>query len=192
MFNSLGVKVTGSDLSDSMLNIAREKIEKNNLLIKLLKADFHILSEYFNQKFDAIVCLSNAINENDIDIDRTLKSFKSVLNENGIIIFDQGQTDYTMKNPLKYFPEVNDRNFTRLYTMEYTDDLMRVDIFDFLHNEKENDFRHSEFFIKIRLYNDWITILKKAELTAEYYGNWNFQKYSINESKRLIVVAKKT
>lgn len=191
LFNSLGVKVTGSDLSDSMLNIARRKIEKNNLPITLLKADFHKLSEYFNKKFDAIVCLSNAINENDVDIDRSLKSFKSVLNENGIIIFDQGQTDFTMKNPLKYSPIVNNREFTRLFTMEYYNDIMKVEIFDFLHTEKENDFQHSEFFIKIRLYNDWLSILRKAKLTAEFYGDWDFQGYSTSESKRLIVVAKK-
>jgi glycine/sarcosine N-methyltransferase len=188
-FNSLGIKVTGSDLSDSMLNVAKEKIKKSNLSIETIKADFHNLSEHFDKKFDAVVCLSNAVNENDINIDKALKSFKSVLNENGIIIFDQGQTDFTMKNPIKYFPEVNDRNFTRLYTMEYKDDVIRVEIFDFLHSEKENDFRHSEFLIKIRLLNDWVSILKKAELTAECYGNWDFQKYSVNESRRLIIVA---
>jgi glycine/sarcosine N-methyltransferase len=188
-FNSLGIKVTGSDLSDSMLNVAKEKIKKSNLSIETIKADFHNLSEHFDKKFDAVVCLSNAVNENDINIDKALKSFKSVLNENGIIIFDQGQTDFTMKNPIKYFPEVNGRNFTRLYTMEYKDDVIRVEIFDFLHSEKENDFRHSEFLIKIRLLNDWVSILKKAELTAECYGNWDFQKYSVNESRRLIIVA---
>lgn len=191
MFLSLGVEVTGSDLSDSMLNRARKKIEKNHLPITLLKADFHKLTEYFNKKFDAVVCLSNAVNENDVAIDRALKSFKSVLNKNGIIIFDQGQTDFTMKNPLKYSPVVNTRNFTRLFIMEYNNDVMKVEVFDFLHTEKENDFRHSEFFIKIRLYNDWLTILEKAGLTAEFYGDWNFEKYSTAESKRLIVVAKK-
>ncbi len=191
IFNSLGVKVTGSDLSDSMLKIARQKIEKDNLPVTLLKADFHKLSRYFNKKFDAVVCLSNAINEKDVDIDRALKSFKSVLNENGIIIFDQGQTDFTMKNPLKYCPVVNNRDFTRLFTMKYDNDLMKVEIFDFLHTEKENDFKHNEFFIKIRLYNDWLTILEKAELAAQFYGDWNFQEYSTSKSKRLIVVAKK-
>lgn len=190
-FNSLGIKVTGSDLSDSMLNVAKEKIKKNNLSIETIKADFHNLSEHFDQKFDAVICLSNAVNENDINIDKALKSFKSVLNENGIIVFDQGQTDFTMKDPLKYFPEVNDRNFTRLYTMEYNKDLMKVEVFDFLHIEEKNDFRHSEFLIKIRLYNDWLEILNKANLTAKFYGDWNFKKYSTTDSKRLIIVAKK-
>jgi glycine/sarcosine N-methyltransferase len=191
MFNSLGVKVTGSDLSDSMLEIARRKIKENNLTITLVKADFHKLSEHFDQKFDAVVCLSNAVNEIDIDIDKALRSFKSVLAKKGIIVFDQGQTDYTMKNPPRYFPEVNDRDFTRLFIMDYQDNLMKVEIFDFLHKEKENDFRHSEFLIKIRLYDDWVKILEKAKLTAKYYGDWDFQEYSKSDSKRLIIVAKR-
>ena len=137
MFNLLGFKVTDSDLSDSMLDVAKEKIKNNKVSIETQKVDFHKLSEYYDCKFDAVVCLSNAVNENDIDIYKALNSFKSVLNKNGIIIFDQGQTDFTMKNPLKYFPEVNHRDFTRLYTMDYSEDLMKVEIFDFLHTEEK-------------------------------------------------------
>ena len=191
MFNSLGVKVTGSDLSDSMLEIAKKKIKEKNLPVTLIKADFHKLKDHFDRKFDAVVCLSNAVNETDIDIQKALQSFKSVLNEKGIIIFDQTQTDYTMKNPPGYFPEINDRDFTRLFIMDYKENVMKVDIFDFLHKENETDFRHSEFFIKIRLFKDWVKILKKAKLTAEYYGNWDFQKYSTTDSKKLIIVAKR-
>ncbi len=191
MFDSLGLKVTGSDLSDAMLDIARKKIKENNLPITIKKADFHELREHFDRQFDAVVCLSNAVNEADIDIDKALGSFKSVLKEKGIIVFDQGQTDYTMKNPPRFFPEVNDRDFTRLYIMDYQDDLMKVDIFDFLHKETEKDFRHSEFSIRIRLYDDWVKILKKAKLTAKYYGDWDFKEYSKSDSKRLIVKAKR-
>jgi glycine/sarcosine N-methyltransferase len=191
MFDSLGVKVTGSDLSDSMLEVARKKIKQKKLPITLIKADFHELPEHFDQKFDAVVCLSNAVNEADIDIDRALGSFKSVLKEKGIIIFDQGQSDYTMKNPPRFFPEVNDRDFTRLFTLDYQDDLMKVEIFDFLHKGKENDFRHSEFLIKVRLYDDWVKILKKAKLAAKYYGDWDFEEYSKSKSKRLIIMAKR-
>jgi len=58
------------------------------------------------------------------------------------------------------------------------------------HTEEKKDFRHSEFLIKIRLNIGWVEIINKANLTAEFYGNWNFQKYSKSESKKLIVVAK--
>jgi len=57
-------------------------------------------------------------------------------------------------------------------------------------HRRKKDFRHSEFLIKIRLNIGWVEIINKANLTAEFYGNWNFKKYSKSESKKLIVVAK--
>ena len=190
LFNSFGLNVTGSDLSDSMLNVAKTKIQNINPPITLIKADFQKLSEHFNQKFDAVVCLSNAINEIDIDVNMTLKSFKSVLNKNGIMIFDQGHTDFSMKEPVKHSSEVNTRDFSRLFTMDYCDSIMKVQIYDFLHTEDKNDFKYSEFFIKINLYNDWQKILKSENLSGEFYGDWNLNKYSKGYSRRLIIVAK--
>lgn len=190
MFESFNIDVCGSDLSDSMLQVARKKIESNKRSIAINKVDFHYLAEYYDRKFDAVVCLGNAINESDIDIKIALESFKSVLNDNGVIIFDQGQSDLLMENPLKYFPVVNNRDFTRLFTMSYSEDLMKVEVFDFLHTEEKTDFRHSEFFIRIRLYDDWTNILKESNLEGNFYGDWNFESYSKEKSNRFIVVAK--
>jgi len=63
LFDSLGYNITGSDISESMLNVAQEKITKYGANVPLKKADFHHLNDNFAQKFDAVVCLSNAINE---------------------------------------------------------------------------------------------------------------------------------
>jgi len=192
LFDSLGYSVTGSDISESMLKVAQHKLAKNKADITLKKADFHNLERIFTEKFDAVVCLSNAINEVDVDVINALKSMKSVLNKGGVIIFDQGQTDFTMKNPPAYFPEVNDRDLSRLYTMNYINDLMVVKVFDFIHKEDQGlyDFKHSEFKIRIRLYNDWVDIIHQAGLEADFYGSWNFEPYDREKSKRLIVVAR--
>ena len=114
LFNSFGYNVTGSDISESMLKVAQQKIADDKVNVNLKKADFHNLNSSFKATFDAVVCLSNAVNEIDVDVIRALESMKSVLNRNGIIIFDQGQTDFTMKNPPAYFPEVNDKDLSRL------------------------------------------------------------------------------
>lgn len=193
MFNSLGFHVTGSDISESMLKVAQQKITKNAANVSLKKADFHYLSSSFEGKFDAVVCLSNAVNEKEVDVIKALKSMKSVLNRDGIIILDQGQTDLTMKNPPAFFPEVNDKELSRLYTMNYNKDIMVVSVFDFIHKEDEGlyDFKHSEFNIRIRLYSDWVDILSQAGLEADFYGSWSFEPYEKEKSKRLILVARK-
>jgi len=39
---------------------------------------------------------------------------RSVLRPNCIMVFDQGQTEFNMKNPPRYAPEVNNDDLSRL------------------------------------------------------------------------------
>lgn len=191
LFNSLGFDAIGSDISDSMLSMAQKRINENGLRIPLYKADYQFLQNIFSKSFDAIVCLSNAINEIDVDVLKALNSMQTVLNDKGIIIFDQGQTDSSMQNPPKYSVEVNNRDFSRLYAMDYRRNIMTVNVFDLIHTDRKNDFNHSEFKVKIRLYNEWVKILNKANLQGDFYGYWDFDPYNKISSQRLIIVAKK-
>jgi len=161
LFNSFGCEVQGSDLSDSMLEQARKNLSEANLQLPLNKIDFRYLDDHFKPQFDVVVCLSNSINEllKDTETLRALQSMKSVLRDGGILIFDQGQTDATMKNPPKYDPIVNDRDFSRLFAIEYSEEQMEVHIFDFLHSDKKSDFKHNSFLIRIRLLNSWEQML---------------------------------
>ena len=191
LFDFLGFNVNGSDFSDSMLAVAQKRINENRLKIPLFKADYQYLENSFTGKFDAIVCLSNAINEIEVDVIKALNSMKNMLNDQGIIIFDQGQTDMSMRNPSKYSLEVNNKDFSRLYTMDYQADTMTVNIFDLIHTDNQSDIKVNEFKIMIRLYDDWLKILDKVNLDGDFYGNWDFSSYNKQNSKRLIVIAGK-
>ncbi len=191
LFHSLGLDVYGSDLSEAMLKVAASKIKNENISLPIKKVDFHALPENYNCTFDAVVCLSNAINEIDIDVDRALQSFKKVINDNGIIVFDQGQTDYSLIDPPSCAPVVNNRDFTRLFTMKYDNDIMNVNVYDFKHDGVDTGFAHSEFNIRIRRENEWREILERNNLEYTLYGSWNFEKYDKKSSERLIVVAEK-
>ena len=193
LFHSLGYRVTGSDLSDAMLKISSKSIHERGADVVLRKADFQDLKAVHPETFDSVVCLSNSINEAEIDVTKALESMKEVLKPNGIIIFDQGQTDLSMRNPPSYAPILNSPDLSRLFTMEYDRDTMTVNIFDFVHDGKKQvfDFGHSQFKIRIRLYADWKAILKICDLKAEFYGSWDGEEYDPNRSTRLIVVAAK-
>jgi glycine/sarcosine N-methyltransferase len=193
LFHSMGYNVIGSDLSDSMLKMSQRAIDDHKASIILRKGDFQNLQAIHCETFDAIVCLSNSINEADVDPIAALQSMKQVLRPDGIVILDQGQTDLSMQDPPSYVPMVNDQSFSRLFTMTYDQGIMTVSIFDFIHDEKESryDFNHSEFKIRIRLHADWKAILKKVNLKAEFYGNWQGEEYDSKRSKRLIIVARK-
>lgn len=190
LLNELGYDISCSDYSDSMLKVCRNRF-KQNQSVKIVKADFQKLQEIFNQEFDIILCLSNSINEEDVDPYKALNSMKSVLNINGVIVFDQGQTDFSMCNPPRYHMIANDRDFSRLLTMGYADNIMTVNIFDFVHSEEENDFSHNKINISIRLFDEWETILRILNLDCMYYGDWLFNQYDKQSSMRLIMVAKK-
>ncbi len=191
LFASLGLEVAGSDISESMLNVARKRIAENGLQVPLYQVDFHTLDNTLDQKFDAIVALSNAVNEIEVDIVKALASMRDRLTDHGIIIFDQGQSDASMRNPPQYSVEVNNRDFSRLFSMDYRDDIMTVHIFDLIHTHESNDFKHNEFKIKIRLYDDWLKILDQADLKGDFYGDWSFRPYDKDSCQRLIVVARK-
>lgn len=97
-----------------------------------------------------------------------------------------------MKGPPKFDPIVNERDYSRLFVIEYFEDQMEVHIFDFIHSETERDFKHNLFRIRIRLKDDWERILRQAGFKkAEFYGDWKFTSYDKENSRRLIVVAHK-
>lgn len=194
LFHSLGCEVRGSDISDSMLSQARKNLADVDLEIPLDKADFGDLGRHFRSQFDAVVCLTNAINE-PLGDDETLKaltSIRTVLKDGGILVFDQGQTDAGMKNPPRYDLIVNERDYSRLFVMDYLESQMDVHIFDIIHTEDERDFRHNLIRLQIRLKDDWESILKEAGFTkTEYFGDWQFTPYDKEQSKRFIAVAYK-
>jgi SAM-dependent methyltransferase len=64
-------------------------MKDKNIQISLQQADFRQLENHYSSKFDAVVCLSNAINEYEVDAGKALLSMRSILSPGGIIIFDQ-------------------------------------------------------------------------------------------------------
>lgn len=189
-----GCDVHGSDLSDSMLAQARKNIAEANVDISIKKADYRNLDKHYKSHFDAVVCLSNSINEaiEDTEALRGLRCMKSVLKKGGILVLDQGQSDATMRNPPKFAPVINNRDFSRLFVMEYLGKKMKVNIFDFIHTKDLCDFKYSSVYVRIRLKDDWDKLLNKVGFAkVEYYGGWDFTIYNKKSSKRLIIVVQK-
>jgi ubiquinone/menaquinone biosynthesis C-methylase UbiE len=191
MFHSMGLEVFGSDLSDSMLAQARINVGEAN--IPLQKVDYRELPENYDMEFDAVVCLTNSINEplEDAETLRALRSMRAVLRGDGILVFDQGQTDASMKNPPRFAPILNNRDFTRCFTMEYSGDILTVHILDFIHTEDASDFKHSSVRIRIRLLDSWRQILHEAGFVeVGFFGDWHSTPYDKESSRILIAVAK--
>ena len=65
--------------------------------IPVKKVDFRELEKNYTTQFDAVVCLSNAINEilEEAEVHKALQNVKAVLRSGGILVFDQDQSDAT-------------------------------------------------------------------------------------------------
>ena len=192
MFHAMGLEVFGSDLSDGMLAQARENL--GGLDIPLQQADYRHLPAHYDGKFDAVVCLSNSINEplEDAETLRALRSMSAVLRSGGILVFDQGQTDASMRDPPRFAPVVNNRDFTRFFVIDYVGKIQTVHIFDFLHTEEETGFHQASVQIRIRLLDSWRQVLRAAGFSRfDFFGDWHGTPYSQETSRRLIAVAVK-
>jgi len=193
MFSPIVKKVTGSDLSDAMLRVARRKIEKEENNISLKKADFCNLKSFGLAGYDAIVCLSSSICEIDSNenLIRALKSMYESLEKGGIFIIDQGQSDAMMKSRPRFIPVLNNREMSRLFVIDYLDesnDFITVNICDFIHDGNEIAFSVNPFRLRIRLIDEWHRMLSDAGITNyEIYGNWDKSEYDKNKSRRLII-----
>src|SRR5271155_515249 len=88
-----GYKVTGVDLSDDMLRIAKGKVGKRS---KFIRGDMRDLDAVVGGKYDAAICLFSAISYNLTisDLRRTIQGLYDHLREPGIVVFD---THFTKK-----------------------------------------------------------------------------------------------
>jgi ubiquinone/menaquinone biosynthesis C-methylase UbiE len=194
LFARLGCQVQGSDLSAAMLAQAEKRLAGENLKIPLFQADFRHLPDRFDAGFDAVVCLSNAINEvlDQADVVTALRSMRNVLRPGGILVLDQGQTDASLADPPRLVPVVNERDFSRLFAIDYSGDLMDVHICDFVHTAEVTAFHQSTVRLRIRLQDDWLALLQSAGLgPVELFGDWQFAPYNKATSRRLVLVAQR-
>jgi len=89
----LGYDVTGVDISDDVLRIARKKVPSGATFIR---GDMRNLGTFVEGEFDAVVCMFSAISYNVgiPDLLRTLNGFYGRLRHGGIVVFD---THFTKK-----------------------------------------------------------------------------------------------
>lgn len=57
----IGYDVTASDISEGELAEAKKRAAKNDVRIRFERADFCALDEVFSEKFDAMICMDNAL-----------------------------------------------------------------------------------------------------------------------------------
>jgi SAM-dependent methyltransferase len=89
-----GYEVTGVDINDDMLSIARRKVRSH---ARFLRGDMRDLDAVVDGRYEAAICLFSAISYNltRSDLKRTIQGLYDHLKERGVVIFD---THFTKRN----------------------------------------------------------------------------------------------
>lgn len=98
----LGYQISGSDLSESLLNQARNNFSEAGYDVKLFPADFRDLDKVLTDTYDAVISTGNSLPHiNNQDVHRFIKSISTKINPNGFLYLDMRNWDKLLqKKPI--------------------------------------------------------------------------------------------
>jgi SAM-dependent methyltransferase len=193
LFHSLGCEVVGSDLSDAMLAQARGNLAQDGLDLPLHKVDYRHLPARFDERFDAVVCLSSSILHmpTEADVLRAFESMQGALRPGGILVLTQGTTDKQWEEKPRFILAINERDLSRLFVIDYAGQGATYHVLDIIHTEEEQGFKEwSVKYPRIYLRDDLERLLMASGFReVSFFGGYGCEPYDKGASPRLIAVA---
>lgn len=103
---ALGYDVTASDISEGELCEARERAKKNNVSIPFEQADFCALSDSFDEKFDIVIVMDNALPHmlTGAALKKAVDSITGQIRPGGIFVASIRDYDALLKTKPPYSP----------------------------------------------------------------------------------------
>lgn len=119
----LGIHISGSDLSQTMLNRCQKKCDERQIPVTLKCSDFRTVAEKFDEQFDCVASTGNSLGyvSND-DVLKTLEQMDSLVKPNGYIYLDLRNWDMILeKKPRFYLYNPSFIGDTRVNLMQFWD-----------------------------------------------------------------------
>lgn len=187
-----GFKVSGVDISSSMLSIAESVSRKERINIDYLKGNMRSITLF--EKVGFLTAINDGINYiNSKDLLRTFKSFNKCLVKGGLLLFDIS-TEYKLKNVLagNMYGD-NSEDLSYIWLSEFCEKENRLDIdISFFekngetynrYNEHQSQFIHTE--------SDIINALESANFKLISITNPFGKEKSLTEERLLFIAIKK-
>lgn len=100
----LGIHLTGSDLSESMLASCRKKTVARHLDMELKCCDFRQLDTQFHETFDCVASTGNSLPHVDnADVLKTLEQMDKLVAPGGYLYFDTRNWDKVLKDRNRFY-----------------------------------------------------------------------------------------
>lgn len=180
--NSLGYTVTGGDLAENSIKIAKE-YENDTLHFKV-----HDMRKPFNNKYDAVFNLFTSFGyfEDDNEDILILKNIKNGLKHDGYFVFDFLNANFVKNNLVKKEVKVVDKiafNITR----EISNGFIFKNI-TFFADGKNHSFTEKVKYLDLKKMETYFT--KVGFKIINTFGDYSLNTFNTETSNRLIIVAK--
>jgi 2-polyprenyl-3-methyl-5-hydroxy-6-metoxy-1,4-benzoquinol methylase len=195
--NQKGYEIVGSDINAKMLKIAKDKANHSDLKITFLKGDMRTTQA---GNFDAVLTIFNAVGHlTKTDFTKAIKNIHKNLNTGGIYLFDNFNLDFLQHQDnitkltidgQRIIGGVTKREI-QYSTINNDGVLASYDIY--LEQEGNNNPTISKAFQTLQVYSrDQIKhMLKNNGFEVLRVCNIDGSRFSVKESERFLVIAKK-
>lgn len=186
-FAELGYAVTGFDLSETLLDIARTEAIKRNLNIIFERSDIREYSS--DEKFDVILNLFTSFGYFDSDEENFafIKIAYNLLNNDGYYVLDYFNKNFVENNLVKTTQRIVNGKLI-LEVRELVNDRV-VKKIHIKNNDQENEFMESvKLYSYQKIVNEFNNIGFK---NLQVYGNYLGDSFDEEKSERCIIIFQK-
>lgn len=191
LLNRLGVSAIGADISDEMINKARENAQHAEEEIKFIKTGFLDIQRNLNSIFDTVLILGNSLPHltSLSDLRSAILQFHKILNKKGRLIFQILNYDKILqkKNRIVSINKSGEQEFIRFY--DFFEELIR---FNILHltwkdNTCEHQISSTDLYPFTR--GELVGILEdNGFMIKDEFGSMDFKPYNPDKSNNLVMV----
>lgn len=181
--------ITGIDINEDMLELARQKVPKVNFILGDMKDLKH------EADFDVITCIFSAIhyNKNYSELERTLRNFYQHLNEGGILIYDLSlNTSNWIEGLVSVDTVVEDRlKLARICQSKLKDGIFNADFVFLIKDNGKFDFDIDSHELGVFKIKEVWKIMKTVGFETFIYADFTEEIWEDGEAKRPVFVGVK-
>lgn len=196
-FANSGYEVTGVDLSERMLQIAR-KNAKGVSGVRFIKAGFLDVYPKLKNRVDAVICLGNSLPHllSQKELKKTLQNVYNLLNPGGIFILQNRNYDKILKKKIRFMPpNITERDGEKIVffrILDFLKDKVLFNLVTFRQKEGKWSFQTKSTPLRPILRKEIENLLiGQGFKEQKIYGDYNFSTFEKHVSEDLIVFARK-
>ena len=149
---NLGIRISGSDLSETMLTRCRKKCKTRNIPATMKCSDFRTVADVFDETFDCVASTGNSLGYvSNEDVLKTLEQMDALVKPGGYLYLDLRNWDMILeKKPRYYLYNPSFVGDTRVNLMQFWDYLPDNTVdFNLLYTfEQNNRIIQTEHFLE--------------------------------------------